>query len=174
MIKSPTILLTGVLAGRLLEGDVRRATPRPDGVLMSNAAPKEVAGDEFSFRYRMYWWADEPFPTPLARCVATRLGNGGQAGTVRPQGWRKFMVEFKGKPLEQLPSGVIPEPVLTASRGEFHNIQTEAVPNDVPGHWRTQFDLATTGSEPVELRCYLRSGDSVLTESWLYQYHPMG
>jgi glucans biosynthesis protein len=131
------------------------------------------AGDEFSFRYRMYWWADEPFATPLARCVATRLGNGGQAGIVRPRGWRKFMVEFKGKPLEQLPAGVIPEPVLTASRGEFHNIQTEAVPNDVPGHWRTQFDLATTGTDPVELRCFLRNADSVLTETWLYQYHPI-
>ena len=41
-----------------------------------------------------------PIPTPLARCVATRLGNGGQAGTVRPKGVRKFMVEFKGEPLD--------------------------------------------------------------------------
>ena len=76
--------------------------------------------------------------------------------------------------LEQLSAGVIPEPVLTASRGEFHNLQTEAVPNDVPGHWRTQFDLAVTGSDPVELRCFLRNEDSVLSETWLYQYHPTG
>jgi beta-glucosidase len=39
-----------VYAGRALEGEVRRTTSRPDGVLMFNAAPKEVAGDEFSFR----------------------------------------------------------------------------------------------------------------------------
>ena len=32
---------------------------------------------------------------PLARCVATRLGNGGQPGTTRPQGVRKFMVGFE-------------------------------------------------------------------------------
>jgi beta-glucosidase len=39
-----------VYAGRDLRGDVLRATSRPDGVLMFNAPPKEVAGDEFSFR----------------------------------------------------------------------------------------------------------------------------
>lgn len=130
------------------------------------------AGQSFEFRYKMHWSAEEPYPTPLARVVATRLGNGGQAGTVRPKGVRKFMVEFLGAPLTKLPSGVIPRPVLTASRGEFANILTEAVPNNVPGHWRTQFDLTVTGTEPVEMRCYLRNGDEVLSETWLYQYHP--
>ncbi len=136
--------------------------------------PTEPAktGQSFEFRYKMHWSAEEPYPTPLARVVATRLGNGGQAGTVRPKGVRKFMVEFLGAPLTKLPSGVIPRPVLTASRGEFANILTEAVPNNVPGHWRTQFDLTVTGTEPVEMRCYLRNGDEVLSETWLYQYHP--
>ena len=68
--------------------------------------------------------------------------------------------------------GVLPEAILTTSRGEFSYIFTEAVPDDVPGHWRAQFDLAVNGDEPVNLRCYLRSGDTVLTETWLYQYHP--
>ncbi|HEY8383724.1 MAG TPA: glucan biosynthesis protein D [Microvirga sp.] len=131
------------------------------------------AGQALEFRYRMHWSAEEPYPTPLARCVATRLGNGGQAGTVRPRGLRKFMVEFKGEPLTRLAKGVIPRPVLSASRGSFSNILTEAVPNDVPGHWRTQFDLSAEGAEPVEMRCYLRNGDEVLSETWLYQYHPV-
>ena len=130
------------------------------------------AGQALELRYRMHWAAEEPYPTPLARVVATRLGNGGQAGTNRPKGVRKFMVEFIGQPLTRLPSGVIPKPVLSASRGEFSNILTEAVPNNVPGHWRTQFDLTATGTEPVEMRCYLRNGSEILSETWLYQYHP--
>ncbi|MEE1612843.1 glucan biosynthesis protein [Microvirga sp. CF3016] len=130
------------------------------------------AGQAIELRYRMHWSAEEPYPTPLARVVATRLGNGGQAGTARPKGVRKFMVEFIGEPLTKLPSGVIPKPVLTASRGEFSNILTEAVPNNVPGHWRTQFDLTVTGTEPVEMRGYLRNENEVLSETWLYQYHP--
>ena len=85
---------------------------------------------------------------------------------------RKFIVEFNGEPLTRLAKGVLPEPVLSASRGAFSNIRAEAVPNDVPGHWRAEFDLTVTGDEPVELRCYLRSGDEVLSETWLFQYHP--
>ncbi|WP_375459355.1 glucan biosynthesis protein [uncultured Enterovirga sp.] len=139
------------------------------------------AGQELSFSYRTTWAADEPDPTPLARCIATRLGNGGAPGTARPRGVRKFLLEFLGGPLKNLPKGVLPEPVLTASRGTFSYIRTEAVPNDVPGHWRVQFDLATEGREPVDLRCFLRGTagapgreGAVLSETWLYQYHPVG
>jgi len=131
-----------------------------------------AAGSEFSLSYRLYWAADEPFPAELARCVATRLGNGGQPGQPRPKGVRKFMVEFKGPPLEALPFGVKPEPVLWASRGTFSYIFTEAVPDDVPGHWRAQFDLTVAGPDPVEMRLYLRAGEKTLSETWLYQYHP--
>ncbi|HMK89208.1 MAG TPA: glucan biosynthesis protein D [Methylocystis sp.] len=132
-----------------------------------------VAGSEFEFSYRLHWLADEPYPTKLARCVATRLGNGGQPGKPRPKGVRKFMVEFLGGPLAALPYGVKPEPVLWASRGTFSDyVYTEAVFDNVPGHWRAQFDLVVDGQDPVEMRLFLRNGDTVLTEQWLYQYHP--
>jgi glucans biosynthesis protein len=131
------------------------------------------AGGSVSLAYRLHWLADEPFPTPLARVVATRLGRGGQPGLPRPKGVRKFLIEFEGPPLRDLPFGVIPEPVVTASRGSFGPYRfTEPVPDDVPGHWRTQFDLIAEGQEPVELRCYLRLGDRTLSETWAYQYHP--
>ncbi|WP_026606847.1 glucan biosynthesis protein [Methylocapsa acidiphila] len=131
-----------------------------------------AAGSEVKLAYRLHWRADEPFPTDLARCVATRLGNGGVPGQPRPKGVRKFMVEFQGPPLEALPFGVKPEPVLWASRGSFSYVFTEAVPDDVPGHWRAQFDFTTTGDDPVEMRLFLRSGEKILSETWLFQYHP--
>lgn len=130
------------------------------------------AGASYSFRYKLHWLADEPFLPALGRVVATRLGNGGQPGTVRPKGVRKFMIEFKGPALEAIPFGVKPEVVLSTSRGSFSYIFAEAVPNDVPGHWRAQFDLTVEGNDPVEMRCFLRGGDAVLTETWLYQYLP--
>lgn len=135
------------------------------------AKPVE-AGDRIELAYRLHWLADEPYPTPLGRCVATRLGRGGQPGTPRPEGVRKFMVEFLGGPLAQLPFGVKPEPVLSLSRGKFSYVYTEAVSNGVPGHWRAQFDLSVDGNQPVELRLFLRIGDQALTETWLYQYRP--
>jgi periplasmic glucans biosynthesis protein len=131
-----------------------------------------VPGAEFEFSYRLHWLADEPYPAPLARCVATRLGNGGQPGKPRPKGVRKFMVEFLGGQLEKLPFGVKPEPVLWASRGSFSYIYTEAVFDGVPGHWRAQFDLTADGTEPVEMRLHLKVGDNIVSEDWLYQYNP--
>ncbi|MGY8524748.1 glucan biosynthesis protein [Paracidovorax citrulli] len=132
------------------------------------------AGQSYQLRYRLHWLADEPYPTELARCVATRMGNGGQPGQPRPSGVRKFMVEFKGGPLEKLPFGAKPEAVLWASRGQFSYVFTEAVPNGVPGHWRAQFDLTTEGNDPVDMRLFLRHDGKPLSETWLYQYHPFG
>jgi glucans biosynthesis protein len=130
------------------------------------------AGASFRLRYRLYWSADEPHPTPLARCVATRLGRGGQPGRARPTGVRKFVVEFLGAPLAALPFGTIPQPVLSASRGEFSQILCEAVPDGVAGHWRAEFDLTAPGTEPVEMRLFLKRAERALSETWLYQYHP--
>ncbi|MEN3931143.1 glucan biosynthesis protein D [Microvirga sp. W0021] len=136
--------------------------------------PKEPAkaGQSYEFKYRTLWVANEPFGTDLARCVATRMGNGGQEGTVRPKGVRKFVVEFFGASLTHIPSGVKPEVILSSSRGSFSNISARAVPDDIPGHWRAEFDLTVSGTEPVEMRAYLKQGNDVLTETWMYQYHP--
>ena len=133
---------------------------------------RAVAGSSYRLRYRLHWQKDEPYPSPLARCVATRLGNGGVPGQPRPANVRKFMVEFKGAPLEKLAFGEKPEAVLSASRGTFSYVFTEAVPDDVPGHWRAQFDLTVDGDAPVDMRLYLRNKDQTLSETWLYQYRP--
>ncbi len=130
------------------------------------------AGAALTARYRLHWSADEPFPTPLARCVATRRGRGGQPGRARPAGVEKFMVEFTGGPLAQLPYGVRPEAVLSSPSGTFSYVFTEAVPDDVPGHWRAQFDFTPASRELVDLRLFLRLGGRTLSETWLYQYDP--
>lgn len=143
-------------------------------VAMWVPAEPASAGTHVSLRYKLHWLADEPYPPPLARCVATRLGNGGQPGQPRPKGVRKFMVEFLGGPLVSVPFGVKPVPDLWASRGTFTNYQlVEAVSDGVPGHWRVQFDLAEVeGTDPVEMRCVLKIGDDIVTETWMFQYHP--
>jgi glucans biosynthesis protein len=131
------------------------------------------AGAELSLNYRLHWSADEPFPTNLGRCVATRLGRGGQPGLPRPKGVRKFVVEFLGGPLSALPYGVKPEIVASASRGSLQGYRmVEAVPDDVPGHWRAEFDLTVDGADPVEMRCALQASGEILTETWMFQYHP--
>jgi periplasmic glucans biosynthesis protein len=134
---------------------------------------KPIQGkDRIDLRYRLHWVADEPYPPPLARCVATRLGRGGLAGQPHPPNVRKFVVEFLGAPLAGLRDDAKPEPILWASRGTFSYSNTEKVPGGVPGLWRAEFDLVVDGRDPVEMRLFLKTGEQVLTETWLYQYHP--
>ncbi|WP_223841672.1 MULTISPECIES: glucan biosynthesis protein [Pseudomonas fluorescens group] len=135
------------------------------------SAPAE-AGNRYALRYRLHWLAREPYVSPLAVCVATRLGKGGSPGEPRPLGVRKFVVEFQGAPLEKLAPGVKPEAVISGSRGALSRVFTEAVPDGVAGHWRAQFDLSVDGKDPVELRLFLRLDGQPLSETWLYQYHP--
>jgi glucans biosynthesis protein len=137
--------------------------------------PKEptVAGQHLHFDYRLLWRDKDPFPGPLALCVATRLGQGGIQGAPRSKTLRKIIVEFQGAPFNRLPDGEIPESVLTASRGKFLNIVTEPSPDGDASHWRVQFDLdVDVEGGPVELRCFMRFKGETLTETWAYQYHP--
>ena len=129
------------------------------------------AGSHHYFRYRLHWLADEPYPSSLARCGATRLGRGGVPGAPRPRDSRKFTVIFRGEILNQLPSEVNPRAELWASRGKFENILVEKVP-DESGDWLAQFDLLADEGEPVEIRLYLKAGEKTVSETWMYQYHP--
>jgi glucans biosynthesis protein len=137
-------------------------------------AEPPAIGTALDLGYRLSWLADEPHPTSLARCVATRIGRGGQPGLPRPPGVKKFVVEVLGGPLSALPFGVKPAMVVSASRGRITDYQQiEAVPDGVAGHWRAEFDLAEVqGPAPVELRLQLTVNRAVATETWVYQHHP--
>ncbi len=135
-------------------------------------ATPAAAGSAFTFRYRQHWVDEEPFfPAHLARCFATRIGRGGEAGKPRPKGVEKFVVEFAGGDLGTLGQGQKPHAVITSSRGTIGALVfVEPVPDTT--RWRAMFDLAAAGPDPVELRLYLALGDRPLTETWLYQYLP--
>ena len=131
------------------------------------------AGDALTFSYRLYFQNNEPQP-PLnvARVVSTRLGRGGIPGqtAAREHIKRKFVIDFVGGELAAMPARYDIEPKVTASRGRVDNAYVIKVVGT--NQWRALFDLSAGGSEPIDLRCYLRLGDKTLSETWLYQYHP--
>ena len=110
---------------------------------------------------------DAPGPT-LVRPETRRLN-----GAVREAYVPPFAPPVTHGSLADLPFGALPEAVLSASSGQFSYVFTEPVPNGVPGHWRAQFDFTPAGPGPVDMRLYLKRGDTALTETWLYQYHPL-
>jgi glucans biosynthesis protein len=133
------------------------------------AAPVK-AGSAWSFAYRLHWVGAEPFPPAVGRVIGTRLGRGGVPGQPRPEGARKFVIDFAGGPLAGLAKADPVEPVVTAARGKVDYVYALQVVGTT--HWRAFFDLYVDGAEPVDLRCYLRLADRTLTETWLYQYLP--
>ncbi len=135
--------------------------------------PKEPvrAGSEWSFNYRLFWNAEEPYPSEaVARAMHTRLGNGGVPGQPRPEGVKKFVIDFEGKALEGLAKKDEVKPVINASAGMISNDYALQVVGTKT--WRAFFDLDVDGSDPVDLRCYLTLDGRTLTETWLYQYLP--
>lgn len=135
--------------------------------------PKETfrAGEERRYGYRLTWLDDIAFPETLGRATATWTGLGGRPGSKRPAGVKKFVIDFQGPAFAGLGRGDGVEIVVTASRGTVANAYTHPVV-DQRERWRAFFDLEASGSEPVDLRAYLRKGARALTETWIYQNFP--
>ncbi|MDD3650504.1 glucan biosynthesis protein [Immundisolibacter sp.] len=146
--------------------------------LVAYWTPKEPvrAGASWTFDYRLYWGNDEPLLPPVARVRHTWKGRPGIAGLAASQVAAlppgvKFVIDFAGGPLAGLEQRFDLEAVVTASRGRIDNSHVlKVVGTD---RWRAAFDLYVddaSADNPVELRCYVRLGEKVLTETWLYQY----
>lgn len=129
-------------------------------------------GDKKTFDYKLYWQDSEPFyPNTIAKVVATRLGRGGIPGqSPTPANKHKFVVDFSGGPLTQMPQRFDIKPVVSVSRGKVDNAYViKVVGTD---RWRAFFDLLLDGNAPAELRMFLQLANKTLSETWLYQYFP--
>ncbi|WP_372719863.1 glucan biosynthesis protein [Immundisolibacter sp.] len=137
--------------------------------------PKESvrAGSAWTFDYRLHWGDDEPFVPDLGRVRNTWKGRHGIAGLSAVHAAQlaagvKFVIDFSGGALAQLEQRYDLTPVITTSRGRVDQMHVlKVVGTD---RWRASFDLYVEGTDPVELRCYVRLGEQTLTETWLYQY----
>lgn len=129
------------------------------------------SGDERRYRYRLSWLDDIPFPDAVGRSTGTWTGMGGRPGHKRPEGVRKFVIDYQGRVFEGLGREDGVELVVTASRGEVSNVYNHPVV-DQRQRWRAFFDIKAEGTEPVDLRAFLRRNGTALSETWIYQYFP--
>lgn len=131
------------------------------------------AGGHRRYDYALHWVAGHPEPaTTAGRVRATRSGRAGRPGqpeTYHPDGV-KYVVDFEDGPVADLEQRFDVEMVVTASRGEVRRPYALKVV-DTP-YWRGAFDLIVEGTEPVELRAFLRLDGQALTETWVYQHWP--
>lgn len=134
-------------------------------------------GKPIWFNYRMSWHSPGPGRPPAGRVIATRITKG------RNDRARMFVIDFVGERLETLP----PDKPLTAMisvepRGRL--IEQQLYKNSVTGGWRLVFQISLDDPSSlekvlpairrpvIELRAFLKHGDSTLTETWSYAYQP--
>jgi glucans biosynthesis protein len=127
------------------------------------------AGDEREFHYRLIWGDLLPkADAPLAHVVETRAGQGGVSGVANDVKLRKFVIDFTGGELVEMPAEAKLDVVATAAGGEITSTALSKV--DANGVWRLALDVMIDGQGPVELKANIVSTGRTLSETWLYQW----
>jgi glucans biosynthesis protein len=123
-------------------------------------------GQSLEFNYRLFFFLDMPNLSPGGRTLASRIGAGG-AGDLDPSR-RRFVIDFGGEALAKLAEDAPVTAVVTGSSGQIENVVAHK--NAHTQGWRVSFELLPKDNEPADLRCFLKLGDDVLTETWNYQW----
>jgi glucans biosynthesis protein len=122
-------------------------------------------GKEMRFDYRLHFTLDEFTAPSGGKVVATRVGEAAPGNSNR-----KFVVDFGSPSLKLLSPNAKVGAEISASSGKIAN--AVVLKNEVDGTWRLSFDLEPVPDKDlVELRAMLKSGQDVLTETWVYQWN---
>ncbi|MGI3171597.1 glucan biosynthesis protein [Pseudooceanicola sp. C21-150M6] len=128
------------------------------------------AGDALEYHYRLHWGLtpEGDGSSQRARVLRTRVGKGGVSGVSDPVNRRKFVVDFSGGLLRELPADAEVTPSVSISRGDI----VETVLSKIPGTdtWRLVIEARADSGSVAELKASVSGFDRVLTETWLYQW----
>ena len=127
-------------------------------------------GGEREYAYRLRWGMLPPGGGDLAHVAATLAGAGGVSGVESDGRTRKFVVDFAGGRLAELPPEAEVEPKVAIYRGD---VRSEVL-SKVPGRniWRLAIDVEPSSDTAVELLAYVEGYGERLSETWLYQWIP--
>ncbi len=121
-------------------------------------------GEPIAFEYDLHWMNDPGHRPPAGFVSSTRL-----ADVMNHPELKRFVVEFEGGYLETEPDDPAIEAVLSVGTGAQPAGVVVVQKNRFSGAWRVVFEIKPDpAGSPVELRCFLRKGQHVLTETWSY------
>ena len=127
-------------------------------------AEPATAGSRRSFEYKLTF-GDEPRQSQVkARSIATRIGAGADAKSAQ----RKFVIDFVGMQLDKLAQTSELVADVSSSTGVVGKAVVQG--NPFTGGYRVYFDFTPGNEALAELRCQLRSGTELLSETWSYQW----
>lgn len=128
-----------------------------------------AAGEAREFAYLLRWGELAPDPeAEIAHVHETRAGQGGVSGVENTAGTRKFVIDFRGGLLAQLPEEAGVKAVTSVAGGEIVTSTLAKIPGT--GIWRLVLDVAGASGTTVELVAHVSGYGRKLTENWLYQW----
>lgn len=161
--------LEGWGPGTVMLAELPADTETADNVVVQWIPDETLAaGQARRIAYRLHWMGESVFGPDLATVRHTLTGAGGIPGGLMKPASRKFVVEFEGGQLGALPAGAPVAAMVTLSAGDLDGPVVQQNPET--GGWRVFFDVVPEGKGPTELRCTLALDDTVLSETWVYQW----
>jgi periplasmic glucans biosynthesis protein len=129
-----------------------------------NQLPKP--GKPFDFDYRLFWThGDESQRPPLSWVTQTRRGNGYMR---KPDDSIALFVDFEGPIFKKLPAETRVDMRLSADTNA-EILESHAYRNDATGGWRAAIRLKQLDKKkPIEMRGYLETVNTALSETWSY------
>jgi glucans biosynthesis protein len=127
-------------------------------------------GTPIEFQYNLRWFLESTGGKrpPAGYTVATRLGR----SKTHETDLQRFWVDFDGPYLRSSPSTQPIEAIVTVGEGA-KLVHQNVEKNLFNSTWRVAFALKPDDSgKPVELRCFLKRGNHILTETWSYLWTP--
>jgi glucans biosynthesis protein len=130
-------------------------------------------GQPLEIQYELVWQSGGGSQPSLAAVSQTRHGHGHvrKNEKVIPNN-ATLHIDFDGPVLQKLPPETEVEGIVTAdANGELLAVNTYR--NDVTAGWRITVRVRRIDeAKPVELRAYLRDGETTLSETWSYILPP--
>jgi len=124
----------------------------------------------FDYEYRLMWQRDGEALPPLSWVTQTRMGQ----GLTRKADDTSFslVVDFEGPALKRLAAETRVDAVVSAD-ANAELLKTSVQRNEATGGWRMTLTMRRKEeTKPVEMRGYLRNGNTTLSETWSYILPP--
>ncbi len=153
-------------AGRVELVQIPTPDETNDNIVAYWVSAKPVAAQQrIDLAYRMHWQSQPDTRPATAWVVQSRRGR----GYVRqPDGNIKFVVDFDGPALKNLPADAKPEAVVGLG-GNAELVERNLYRHQVTGGWRMTVRIKRQdASRPVELRALLKNKQDTISETWSY------
>lgn len=133
-------------------------------------AEKPRAGESRGYSYRLRWGAlGTDRDGDRAWIVNTLAGQGGTSGVSDiKSSLRKFVIDFDGGLMAELPDDAEMEPIVTLSSGKIEHIALSRIQDTTK--WRLVIDVDGKEERIVELVAHVAGYGRKLTETWIYQW----